>query len=155
MSRKRGSPLLRVLSSKLPAELAPNLHRRLVLGRPGQLPEFASNRFPKRILILALQCFSEFTQENLLALLRGDIDRSLAAAFFLASDLSNVVIVQRHWRSLPCAKLRHRMRDLASMYIYLEGIRLDDERRSLSEEDLRPAPFVRAKLKGCAPCLSG
>jgi hypothetical protein len=51
---------------------------------------------------LLCNAFSEFAQESLLALLRGDIDRPLAAAFFLASDLSNVVIVQRHWRSLPC-----------------------------------------------------
>jgi hypothetical protein len=45
--------------------------------RPRQLPEFANNRLPKRILILTLQCFSEFAQEGLLALLRGDY-RSVA-----------------------------------------------------------------------------
>jgi hypothetical protein len=68
--------------------------------------------------------FSEFPQESLLALLRGDIDRSLAAALFLVSDLSNVVIVQRHWRLLPCGKLCHRLRDLASTYIALGGINM-------------------------------
>ncbi|MGB2589131.1 MAG: hypothetical protein WBG02_21015 [Candidatus Acidiferrum sp.] len=88
-------------SSGPPAELAPNLHRGLELGAPGQLPEVVNNRFLKRRLVLATQCFPEFPQKNLIALLRGDVERSFAATLLLIPNFTNFVIVRRHRRLLP------------------------------------------------------
>jgi hypothetical protein len=67
------------------------------------LPEFVNNRLSKRFLILALQSFPEFPQENLLAPLRGDIDGPLSSTLFLSPDFSNIVVILRHRLLHPCA----------------------------------------------------
>jgi hypothetical protein len=47
-------------------------------------------------------------------------------------------------------KLCHRIQDLASAYIHLEGIRIRQQDVELNEEDLKPAPFLKPEAKRCA-----
>lgn len=47
------------------------------------------------------------------------------------------------------------MRKLASAYTHLEGIRIDDKERELSQEDLKRTPFVKPEPKGCANLFQG
>jgi hypothetical protein len=118
-SRKRGSPLLGALSSKLPAKLGPNLHRRLVLGRPGQLPEFAKYRLPKRILI---PCS---------AMLSRNLRRRACLRFCAAISIGRLPRRSSWLRTCRMSsssngiggrsraeKLCHRMQDLARAYIH-------------------------------------
>jgi hypothetical protein len=97
--------LLPASSSRLPAKRPPNLHRLLVLGSPGHLPEFVDNRLPKHFLVLALQGFSEFPQQNLFAPLHRNIDWSFSPALFLIPDFSNFVIICRHRSPPPLTRL--------------------------------------------------
>ena len=85
-------PLLHALSSSLPSKGAPNLHRVLVFGGPGQLPEFVNYCLAERFFVLTLQGLPEFHQENLPAPARGNVNGPLAAALVLIAGFLDVLI---------------------------------------------------------------